>query len=92
MADPMITLPIGLPAHPSYPSAHSCVSGAMTGVLAAEFPSEATRLAELAVEASLSRLYGGIHYRFHMDAGLALGRAVAAKARAADLGSVAILA
>jgi membrane-associated phospholipid phosphatase len=83
-ADPAITLPIGLPPHPSYPSAHSCVSGAMTGVLAAAFPSETARLARVAEEASLSRLYGGIHYRFDMQAGLALGAAVAAKAVAAD--------
>jgi membrane-associated phospholipid phosphatase len=90
-ADPGITLPIGLPPHPSYPSAHSCVSGAMSGVLMAEFPSERERLDADAIEASLSRLYAGIHYRFDMDAGLALGRAAAAKAMAADLGEVAVL-
>ena len=39
----------------------------------------------------MSRLYGGIHYRFDMDAGLALGRAAAAKALAADLTTVAPL-
>lgn len=89
-ADPAITLPIGLPPHPSYPSAHSCVSGSAIGVLAAEFPSEATRLAAIAQEASLSRLYGGIHYRFDMTAGLALGQGVADRAVAADLDAVAI--
>jgi membrane-associated phospholipid phosphatase len=67
------------------------VSGAITGVLAAAFPSEASRLAGVAQEASLSRLYAGIHYRFDMEAGLALGRAVAAKAIAADLDEVALL-
>ncbi len=90
-ADPAITLPIGLPPHPSYPSAHSCVSGAMTGVLTAAFPSEVDRLAGIAQEASLSRLYAGIHYRFDMQAGLALGRSVAAVAWAADLNEVAVL-
>jgi PAP2 superfamily protein len=90
-ADPAITLPVGLPPHPSYPSAHSCVSGAMSGVLMAEFPSERDRLESMAQEASLSRLYAGIHYRFDMEAGLALGRAAAAKARAADLDLVAVL-
>jgi hypothetical protein len=89
-ADPAITLPIGLPPHPSYPSAHSCVSGSSTGVLALVFPSERERLDAVATEASLSRLYAGIHYRFDMMAGLALGRAVAAKAVAADLDAVAI--
>ena len=84
-ADPLITLPIGLPPHPSYPSAHSCVSGSSAHVLAAAFPSERDELEQLATEASLSRLYAGIHFRFDMDAGLALGRAVAEKALAADL-------
>jgi hypothetical protein len=63
----------------------------MSGVLMAEFPSERERLDADAIEASLSRLYAGIHYRFDMDAGLALGRAAAAKAMAADVGEVAVL-
>lgn len=90
-ADPGITLPIGLPPHPSYPSAHSCSSGAVTGVLAAAFEDDADWLAARATESSLSRLYGGIHYRFDMEAGLALGRGVAAKAVQADLSTVAVL-
>ncbi len=91
MADPLITLPIGLPPHPSYPSAHSCISGSSTGVLAGVFPSEANRLEEVALEASLSRLYGGIHYRFDMEAGLALGRGVAGLALSANLATIAPL-
>jgi membrane-associated phospholipid phosphatase len=79
------------PQHPSYPSAHSCFSGAYSGVLTAAFPSERARLAAAAEEASLSRLYAGIHYRFDMVAGLALGRAAAALALAADLNQVAPL-
>lgn len=90
-ADPAITLPIGLPPHPSYPSAHSCVSGAMSGVLMAFFPKDAASLDAMSQEASLSRLYGGIHYRFDMDAGIALGRNVARKALRADLDEVAVL-
>ena len=42
-----------------------------------EFPSERGMLAALADEASTSRFYGGLHYRFDGDAGLALGRAAA---------------
>lgn len=89
-ADPLITLPIGLPPHPSYPSAHSCVSGAASGVMIAAFPEDRDRLEAVAQEASLSRLYAGIHYRFDMVAGLALGRQAAGKAMAADLDAVAI--
>jgi len=77
------------PQHPSYPSAHSCISGAMSSVLTAAFPSERARLAAAAQEASLSRLYAGIHYRFDFEAGLALGRRAAALALAADLDEVA---
>src|SRR6266566_2915078 len=77
------------PQHPSYPSAHSCFSGAFSAVLADAFPSERARMDAMAQEASLSRLYAGIHYRFDMEAGLALGRGVAALALAADLDQVA---
>lgn len=89
-ADPGIVTAFPTPPHPSYPSAHSCSAGALAGVLAAVFPSEAGRLAAVAEESSLSRLYAGIHYRFDMEAGLALGRAVAAKALGADLHEVAV--
>ncbi|HEX5575797.1 MAG TPA: vanadium-dependent haloperoxidase, partial [Gemmatimonadales bacterium] len=90
-ADPAITTPVGLPNHPSYPSGHSCVDGAFSGVLMDAFPSERDRLERTAQEASESRVYGGIHYRFDKLAGLALGRAAAAKARTADLATVAPL-
>lgn len=74
-ADPAITTPIGLPNHPSYPSAHSCETGAWEAVLADAFPSERPALAAYAQEASISRLYAGIHYRFDLEAGEAIGRA-----------------
>lgn len=89
-ADPGIVTVFPTPPHPSYPSAHSCVSGALTGVLAEVFPSERDRVEAAAEEASLSRLYAGIHYRFDMVAGLQLGRTVAAKAMAANLADVAV--
>lgn len=90
-ADAMISVPIVMPPHPSYPSAHSCLSGASTTVLGAMFPAEASYLSGVAQEASLSRLYAGIHYRFDMEAGLALGARVAGLAIAADLDEVAPL-
>ena len=89
-ADPGIVTVFPTPPHPSYPSAHSCISGALSGVLAEVFPSERRRVEALADEASLSRLYAGIHYRFDMVAGLKLGRDVAAKAMNADLSAVAV--
>ena len=77
-ADPAITLSVPLPNFPSYPSNHACITGASMAVLGALFPSEAARLNGLADEAALSRVLGGIHYRFDGDVGLALGREVAA--------------
>jgi hypothetical protein len=76
-ADPAITTPIGRPNHPSYPSNHACVSGAIAYTLGATFPAESERLAAMADEAGESRLYAGIHYRFDKDAGLRIARQVA---------------
>lgn len=76
-ADPGITLAAGLPNHPSYPSAHSCETGAFQGVLADAFPAERDYLGRIAEEASMSRVIGGLHYRFDGDDGLSLGRAAA---------------
>jgi membrane-associated phospholipid phosphatase len=90
-ADPTIALLFPTPPHPSYPSAHSCGAGALTAALAGAFPSEADRLEAVALESSMSRLYAGIHYRFDMEAGRAIGRAAAALALAADLDQVAPL-
>jgi membrane-associated phospholipid phosphatase len=74
-ADAAITTPVGLPNHPSYPSAHSCETGAWEAVLVDAFPSERESIVASAQEAGLSRLYGGIHYRFDMVAGETLGLA-----------------
>ena len=46
-------------------------------MLAHFFPGERDELDRLAAEASMSRVYGGIHFRFDCDEGLKLGRAVA---------------
>ena len=70
------------PAFPSYVSGHASASGAASEVLAHFFPENAAELRRMADEAAMSRLYGGIHFRSDNDAGLALGRAVAARALA----------
>ena len=81
-ADPTITLATGLPNHPSYPSAHSCETGAFQGVLSDAFPAERDAIDAIAQEASLSRVLGGLHYRFDGNGGLSLGRSAAALALA----------
>ena len=73
--DPAIKPLVGLPNHPSYPSNHACDSGAAAEVLAAFFPSRAAELRAMARDPA--------HYRFDIDAGLAIGRAAAAAALAA---------
>jgi membrane-associated phospholipid phosphatase len=82
--DPQISLAIGLPNHPSYPSNHGCLSGTATEVLARFFPSDASALRAQAAEAAVSRVYAGLHYRFDGEAGLAIGRQVAALAATRD--------
>jgi hypothetical protein len=68
---------VGLPNFPSYPSGHACSAGAFDAVLGHFFPAERAEFTRIAEEQAMSRLYGGIHYRFDNDGGLALGRVVA---------------
>jgi membrane-associated phospholipid phosphatase len=79
-ADPAITLAIAMPNHPSYPSGHSCVTASFMGVLGDALPQEKAKLDAMVDEAGMSRIYGGIHYRFDIDAGRVLGQAAAALA------------
>jgi membrane-associated phospholipid phosphatase len=75
-ADPLITTPVGLPNFPSYVSGHATFSGAAATLLGAVFPSARRELQAMADEAAMSRLYGGIHYRFDNDQGLEVGRKI----------------
>jgi hypothetical protein len=85
-ADPAITLPIGLPNHPSFTSGHSCNTASFARVLDRTFPAERERLEEMVIAAGLSRMYGGLHYRFDCEVGQDLGRQAADWALAADGG------
>jgi hypothetical protein len=67
---------VSLPNFPSYPSGHACSAGAFDAVLGHYFPDERAEFTRIAEEQAMSRLYGGIHYRFDDDEGLALGRVV----------------
>jgi hypothetical protein len=78
--DPKIQVAIGVPNHPSYPSNHACISGAMGLVLDAQFPSERGRFAAMAQQAGESRIYGGIHYRIDVDEGMNIARKIASRA------------
>jgi len=76
MADPEISTPIGRPPFPSYTSGHATFSGAASTVLSCIFPAKRDDIMAMAEEAALSRLYGGIHYRFDNDKGLESGRMI----------------
>src|SRR5688572_17010394 len=79
-ADKAITLAIALPNHPSYPSGHSCMTAAFMAVVSDARPQEKTALDAMVEEAGMSRVYGGIHFRFDCEAGREIGRAAAALA------------
>jgi hypothetical protein len=67
--DPSIKTVIGLPNFPSYPSGHSTFSASAATVLSYLFPQGAPDFASMKEEASISRLYGGIHYRSDIERG-----------------------
>jgi len=74
------------PPFPSYPSGHSTISSAAGEVFAELFPDSAAAYRQRGLDASLSRVYAAVHYRFDVDAGdtlgIRVGQAVVARARA----------
>lgn len=76
-ADPTIKTALPTPNFPSYTSGHSHFSSAAGGVLSYIFPNEKSGLQAKVQEASLSRVYAGIHYRFDCDQGVIVGGQVA---------------
>jgi membrane-associated phospholipid phosphatase len=64
------------PLFPSYVSGHSTFSAAAATVLDYLFPSRRDPYYEMAEEAGMSRVYGGIHYRSDNLYGLRLGRQI----------------
>lgn len=86
------SLPV--PNHPEYPSGHACVYANTAAVLAGHFGTEQLRvsfdrrsspllrqfdnLKALGQESDLPRIHGGMHFRFAIEEGQRLGRAVAA--------------
>ncbi len=87
----------GTPAHPSYISTHSDLSAAGASILTAFFGDDEgftfsiggdtrsfTSLSQAKLDAANSRLWGGIHFRFDNEAGLALGEGIGARVLSAD--------
>jgi hypothetical protein len=75
--DPSIKTGTGIPNFPAYTSGHSTFSAAASSVLSYLFPADKAWFEEQAMEAAMSRLYGGIHYRKDCLVGLDHGKQVA---------------
>ena len=75
--DPSIKTLTGLPNFPSYPSGHSTFSASAAEMLSWLFPQGAATFKASRDEASISRLYGAIHYRIDTKAGVDHGAALA---------------
>jgi hypothetical protein len=75
--DPSIKTSTGIHNFPAYTSGHSTFSAAAATVLSYLFPSGAADFDAQAKEASLSRLYGAIHYRIDTEMGLQHGKRIA---------------
>jgi hypothetical protein len=71
--DASIKTGTGIPNFPSYVSGHSTFSAAAATVLGYLFPANSQYFQDQATEASMSRLYGAIHYRVDCEQGLVLG-------------------
>jgi hypothetical protein len=74
--DTRIKTDIGLPNFPAYISGHSTFSGAASTVLAYIVPSKAQQFLDMAKEASMSRMYGAIHFRSDCEVGITTGNKV----------------
>lgn len=77
--DPGVKPLFAVPNFPSYPSNHSTFSWSRAEILSYLFPQHAAEATAMALEAADSRIWAGIHYPVDLEAGMALGRAVARK-------------
>lgn len=70
---------IPTPPFPGYPSGHAMMSGMVGELYSYLFPAEEKLFRKNAKDAAESRFHAGIHFRSDNDAGLDLGRKIAAK-------------
>lgn len=74
--DPRIKTLTGIPNFPAFISGHSTFSASAATILSHIIPERKADYEAMAVEASMSRIYGGIHYRADCERGLEVGRDV----------------
>jgi len=70
---PGLVTVIPTPNFPSYTSGHSTISAAAAAVMGEIFPAERDFFAQQSLEAAMSRLYGGIHFRHDNEEGSRVG-------------------
>jgi membrane-associated phospholipid phosphatase len=75
---PDLKAAVATPPSPSYPAEHAVAAGAASEVLAYLFPERAQFFRDKAAEAAHSRVIAGVNYPSDVDAGLVLGKKVAA--------------
>jgi len=70
---PGLVTVIPTPNFPTYTSGHSTISAAAAAVLGEAFPAERDFFVQQSLEAAMSRLYGGIHFRHDNEEGTRIG-------------------
>jgi len=75
--NPNIKTLTGIPNFPAYISGHSTFSGSAAAILGYIVKDRSSAYDAMAKEASLSRMYGGIHYRADCEVGLVVGKNIA---------------
>lgn len=74
--NPSIKTVTGLPNFPSFISGHSTFSGAAAEILGYIIPDKAASYKQMASDASVSRMYAGLHYRSDCEKGLETGKKI----------------
>ena len=74
--NPDIKTLTGIPNFPAYISGHSTFSAAAATILGHIVPERKSAYDAMALEASSSRMYGGIHFRADCEVGLTVGKNV----------------
>ena len=74
-----LTTEIPTPNFPGYPSGHSVISTVAGMVLSELFPDKRDYFKSQSVEAGLSRLWAGIHFKQDVNNGIELGNEIGAK-------------
>jgi hypothetical protein len=76
---PNLATEIPTPNFPSYTSGHSVVSTTASRILGEVFPQERSHFDSMSTEASLSRLWAGIHFKQDVTNGIEQGSQIAEK-------------